>query len=39
MSGRIIYYKPLENRISLKYFDYFGGVIDFGVFEPTFELY
>ncbi len=39
MSGRINYYIPVNNRISFKYFDYFGGYIDFEVFEPTFELY
>ena len=39
MSGRILYYKPVENRISLKYFEYLGGLYDFCYFEPTFELY
>lgn len=39
MSGCINYYIPVENRISLKYFDNVGGFIDFDIFEPTFELY
>jgi len=39
MSGRIAYYKPVENRISFKYFEYFLGHIDHDVFEPTFQLY
>jgi hypothetical protein len=26
MSGRIAYYKPLENCLSFEYFEYFGGI-------------
>ena len=38
MSGRILYYKPVENRISFKYFDHLG-LYDLSSFEPTFELF
>jgi hypothetical protein len=39
MSGRIKYFKPLENRLSFDYSKYFGGYLTFSVFEPTFSLY
>jgi hypothetical protein len=39
MSGRILYFKPLENRLSFKYFKYFGGYLNFSIFESTFKLY
>jgi len=39
LSGAMLYYIPVENRISFKYFNHFGGHVDFEIFEPTFELY
>jgi hypothetical protein len=36
---RIVYYIPVEKFISLKYFKYFGYLICYNTFEPTFELF
>jgi hypothetical protein len=39
MADRIAYYKPIENTISFKYFDYLGGLLNFKNYQPTFQLY
>ena len=36
---RIAYYIPVKKFISLKYFKYFGYLICYDKFEPTFELF
>jgi len=39
MTGRILYFKPLKNRISFSYVDILSGHYNFSIFEPTFKLY
>ena len=38
-AGRIAYYIPFKNRISFKYFDYIGSLMNLIFFKQTFKLY